>query len=68
MLTLNANPWVRLCRITQETFTKLPMGAVVQTLAAFIDIVAKRHGGKAPIVYGNCQGGWAITLALRVIP
>ncbi len=40
------------------------MGAVVQTLAAFIDMVAKRHRGKAPIVYGNCQGGWAITLAL----
>lgn len=40
------------------------MGAVVQTLAAFIDIVAKRHRGKAPIVYGNCQGGWAVTLAL----
>jgi hypothetical protein len=40
------------------------MGAVVQTLAAFIDIVAERHRGKAPIVYGNCQGGWAITLAL----
>ena len=30
MLTLKANPGVRLCRITQETFTKLPMGAVVQ--------------------------------------
>ncbi|MEN1500683.1 DUF3141 domain-containing protein, partial [Pseudomonas aeruginosa] len=40
------------------------MGAVVQTLATFIDMVAKRHRGKAPIVYGNCQGGWAITLAL----
>ncbi|WP_255255135.1 DUF3141 domain-containing protein, partial [Pseudomonas aeruginosa] len=34
------------------------MGAVVQTLATFIDMVAKRHRGKAPIVYGNCQGGW----------
>jgi hypothetical protein len=40
------------------------MGAVLQTLAAFIDIVGARHGGKAPIVYGNCQGGWALVLAL----
>lgn len=40
------------------------MGAVVQTLAAFIDIVPSAISGKAPIVYGNCQGGWAITLAL----
>jgi hypothetical protein len=40
------------------------MGAVVETLARFIDIVAQRHRGKQPIVYGNCQGGWAITLAL----
>lgn len=40
------------------------MDGVVQTLAAFIDIVAKRHRGKPPIVYGNCQGGWALALAL----
>lgn len=38
--------------------------AVVQTLKVFIDIVAGRHRGKAPIVYGNCQGRLAITLAL----
>ena len=30
MLTLKANPGIWLCRITQETFAKLPMGAVVQ--------------------------------------
>lgn len=40
------------------------LGAVIETLARFIDIVAQRHRGKAPIVYGNCQGGWAVTLAL----
>lgn len=40
------------------------MGAVIETLARFIEIVAKRHGGKRPIVYGNCQGGWAVALAL----
>jgi hypothetical protein len=40
------------------------MGAVVQTLARFIDLVARRHPGTEPIVYGNCQGGWAVTMAL----
>jgi hypothetical protein len=40
------------------------LGAVIQTLARFIDLVAQRHGGKSPIVYGNCQGGWAVILAL----
>ncbi|CAG9184024.1 DUF3141 domain-containing protein [Cupriavidus pinatubonensis] len=40
------------------------MGAVVETLARFLDTVAARHRGKPPIVYGNCQGGWAVALAL----
>lgn len=40
------------------------MGAVVQTLARFIDLVARHHPGNEPIVYGNCQGGWAVTMAL----
>lgn len=40
------------------------MGAVVEALARFIEIVAERHRDKAPIVYGNCQGGWAVALAL----
>ncbi|NML16949.1 DUF3141 domain-containing protein [Azohydromonas caseinilytica] len=40
------------------------MGAVVETLARFIDLVANRHPGTEPIVYGNCQGGWAVAMAL----
>jgi hypothetical protein len=40
------------------------LGAVVETLAQFIAAVAARHRGKPPIVYGNCQGGWAVALAL----
>ena len=40
------------------------LGAVIGSLARFIDIVAQRHRGKPPIVYGNCQGGWAVTMAL----
>ncbi|RTL46319.1 MAG: DUF3141 domain-containing protein [Burkholderiales bacterium] len=40
------------------------LGAVVRTLAVFIDLLATRHRGQRPIVYGNCQGGWALMLAL----
>ncbi|MDE2626254.1 MAG: DUF3141 domain-containing protein [Burkholderiales bacterium] len=40
------------------------LGAVIWSLARFIDTVAERHPGTPPIVYGNCQGGWAATLAL----
>jgi hypothetical protein len=40
------------------------LGAVVRTLAVFIDQVASRHRNQRPIVYGNCQGGWALMLAL----
>lgn len=40
------------------------MGSVVESLARFIEIVAERHRKHAPIVYGNCQGGWAVVLAL----
>lgn len=40
------------------------LGAVLGSLAVFIDQVAQRHRGRPPIVYGNCQGGWAVTLAL----
>jgi len=35
---------------------------VIHTLRRFVDEVAARHGGKAPILYGNCQGGWAAVL------
>ncbi len=35
---------------------------VLHTLRRFVDEAAARHGGKAPILYGNCQGGWAAVL------
>ena len=40
------------------------LGAVIGALAKFIEIVHRRHPGHEPIVYGNCQGGWAMLLAL----
>ena len=35
---------------------------VVHALRRFVDEVGKRHAGKAPILYGNCQAGWAAVL------
>lgn len=32
------------------------------TLRRFVDEVASRHPGKPPVLYGNCQAGWAVTL------
>ncbi|MEC4718093.1 DUF3141 domain-containing protein [Noviherbaspirillum sp. CPCC 100848] len=35
---------------------------VLKALRRFADEVAQRHGGKSPILYGNCQAGWAAML------
>jgi len=35
---------------------------VLAALRHFVDAVAVRHDGKAPVLYGNCQAGWAVTL------
>lgn len=35
---------------------------VLHALRRFVEAVGARHGGKAPVLYGNCQGGWAVTL------
>ena len=35
---------------------------VLHALRRFVEAVANRHPGKAPILYGNCQAGWAVTL------
>lgn len=35
---------------------------VLHALRRFVDAVAARHAGRAPILYGNCQGGWAAML------
>ena len=35
---------------------------VLAALRRFVEEVAARHDGKAPVLYGNCQGGWAATL------
>jgi Protein of unknown function (DUF3141) len=35
---------------------------VLHALRRFVEKVASRHLGAAPILYGNCQAGWAVTL------
>jgi hypothetical protein len=35
---------------------------VLHTLRRFVEAVAARHPGKPPVLYGNCQAGWAVTL------
>ncbi len=35
---------------------------VLAALKDFVEEVARRHPGKPPVLYGNCQGGWAVTL------
>ncbi len=35
---------------------------VHHALRRFVEEVAKRHPGKPPVLYGNCQAGWAVTL------
>lgn len=35
---------------------------VLHALHRFVEEVSRRHAGQAPVLYGNCQAGWAITL------
>ena len=35
---------------------------VLHVLRRFVETVAERHPGKPPVLYGNCQAGWAIAL------
>jgi hypothetical protein len=35
---------------------------VLHALRRLVDAASKRHEGRAPVLYGNCQAGWAITI------
>lgn len=35
---------------------------VLHVLRRFVEEVSSRHGGMPPVLYGNCQAGWAATL------
>lgn len=38
------------------------MPDVLAALRRFVQEVSLRHGGRAPVLYGNCQAGWAVAL------
>lgn len=38
------------------------MADVLHTLRRFVEGIAERHEGKPPILYGNCQAGWAVAI------
>lgn len=35
---------------------------VLHALQRFVEYAGKQHGGKPPVLYGNCQAGWAAIL------
>ena len=35
---------------------------MLEALRQFVEVVSGRHNSKAPVLYGNCQAGWAATL------
>lgn len=41
---------------------KQTLADVLHALRRFVEEVSARHDGKAPVLYGNCQAGWAVTL------
>lgn len=41
---------------------------VLAALRRFAEAIAARHGGRAPVLYGNCQAGWAATLLAAHCP
>lgn len=38
------------------------MADVLHALRRFIEDVSRRHENRPPILYGNCQAGWALTI------
>lgn len=49
------------------TFFPLPcdhqtLTDVLAALRRFVEEVSARHRGRAPVLYGNCQAGWAVAL------
>lgn len=35
---------------------------VLEAMRRFVEEVSRRHSDRAPVLYGNCQAGWAVTL------
>ena len=38
------------------------MADVLHALRGFLEEISRRHQGRPPVLYGNCQAGWAIAI------
>mgnify|MGYP000274104890 CR=1 FL=1 len=47
---------------TPDPVSGQTLADVLAGLRQFVELVAERHDGEAPVLYGNCQGGWAAAL------
>lgn len=45
-----------------EPCERQTLADVLHALRRFVETVAARHPGKPPVLYGNCQAGWAVAL------
>ena len=45
-----------------EPVASQTLADVLHALRRFVEEVARRHPGKPPVLYGNCQAGWAVAL------
>lgn len=44
------------------------LGDVLAAMRQFVEYVTKQHSDKQPVLYGNCQAGWAATLVSAHCP
>src|SRR5215208_4532878 len=61
-LALRAGHPVYFVAFAPEPLPGQALDDVLHTLRHFVEEVATRHPGMAPVLYGNCQAGWAITI------
>jgi len=61
-LALRAGHPVYFVAFAPEPVPGQTLDDVLHTLRRFVEEVANRHPGMAPVLYGNCQAGWAITI------
>jgi len=47
---------------TPDPLPDQTLADVLASLRQFVEIVCKRHDERSPVLYGNCQGGWAAAL------
>lgn len=61
-LALEAGHSVYFVAFAPEPVPGQSLRDVLRTLRRFVEAVAARHPENTPVLYGNCQAGWAIAL------